>query len=144
MTTDGLAGMALVIWAAGIIEGEGTITITRSGRYTRPLVSVTSTEPEIIAALQSRWPGTLRRFTPPGNAREATTWTLNARASIARFLWDILPYLRTERRRRLAWLVWDDIGAREQGARRPGYMDACQQRRERVRVLNRRGTAGDG
>lgn len=135
--------VALLAWVAGIIEGEGTITITRSGRrgYTRPHVSVTSTEPEIIGVLQSRWPGKLTTRTPKGNARTAVTWRLDARSAIARFLWDVLPYLRTERRVRLAWLVLDDIGARQQGSRDDSYLAECHARRERARHLNKRGAA---
>ncbi len=133
--------IALLSWVAGIVEGEGTITITRSGirGYTRPQVSITSTDPDILAPIQDRWPGALSTRQPPGRAKLAHTWTLNVRSSIARFLFDILPFLHTDRVRRKALLVLQDVGARVQGARGEDYMRQCHERREQIRALNKRG-----
>lgn len=136
-----IEGLAALSWAAGTFESEGTVTITRSGRrgYTRPLVALTSTDPEMILQFQARWPGILKKHQPKGNSKPAHTWTLGVRPSIARFLWDIMPFLRTDRVRRKAQLVLDDIGARVQGARGQQYISECHERREEIRDLNRRG-----
>lgn len=142
-TAELVRGVALLSWAAGLFEGEGTVSITNSGRrgYTRPLVALTSVDPETIAVLQSRWPGRVRAYQPKGNARVAMTWHLDARLPIIRFLSDIQPFVRRPAVREKIAIVIDDIAAREQGARRPGYLDDCRERRERIRVLNKRGTA---
>lgn len=138
-----IAGVASLSWAAGTFEGEGTVTITRSGRrgYTRPLVMLTSTDQNMVSFFHSRWTGVMTSHLPKGNAKVAHTWTLNVRPSIARFLWDIMPFLKTDRVRRKAELVLDDIGARIQGARGPEYRSACHERREEIAKLNRRGAA---
>lgn len=128
-------------WAAGLFEGEGTVTITRSGRrgYTRPLVCLTSTDREVVDFFHKRWPGVMRTFQPAGNARLAHVWTLNVRPSIHAFLTELSPYLRTERVRKKARLVVEDVEARRQGARSPDYLAACHERRQQVAELNRRG-----
>lgn len=43
-------GIAMLSWAAGAFEGEGTVTITKSGKrgYTRPAVMLTSTDREMV------------------------------------------------------------------------------------------------
>lgn len=135
--------LADLIWAAGLFEGEGTVTITRSGRrgYTRPLVQVTSTDPEVIEVFQTRWPGCIQVRQPGGNAREAQAWSLNVRPAIRTFLTDLLPHFRTSRVRLKAELVIEDVDARVQGSGAPGYLAACHERRERVAALNRRGVA---
>lgn len=136
-------GLATLSWAAGTFEGEGTVTITRSGRrgYTRPLVMLTSTDPEMIDVFQKRWPGCVKHYQPKGNARIAHTWTLNVRPAIARFLWDISPFLKTDRVRQKAELVLADIGSRVQGAKGSHYLAECHERREVIRALNKRGGA---
>lgn len=136
-------GIATLSWAAGTFESEGTVTITRCGRrgYTRPMVMLTSTDPEMINTFHDRWPGCVKQYRPKGNARLAHTWALNVRPSIARFLWDIMPFLKTERVRRKAQLVLDDIGARVQGAKGADYLRECHDRREAIRALNKRGEA---
>jgi hypothetical protein len=136
-------GTAFLSWIAGVFEGEGTITITMAGKkgYTRPAVMLTSTDESMVAPFQKRWPGCIRRFTPPGNSKPAVTWALSSRPSISRFLFDMHPFFKTERVRRKSELVQVDIAARVQGARGLGkeYLEACYARREEMAVLNKRG-----
>lgn len=129
-------------WAAGLFEGEGTVSIRSSGRfgYTRPLVSVTSTDLEIVTFFHERWPGSLHTFRPKGNAKEATTWTLNACEAIWRFLDDVYGYLRTTSERTKFAVVMADIEARVQGSHDSAYRKACQERARIIRRLNHRGT----
>ena len=134
-------------WAAGMFEGEGTVTITQVGRpggkkeygYTRAVVSLTSTDAEIVAFFHQRWPGVLRTFQPRGNAKIATTWTLNTGESIWRFLDDVFPHLRTGAEKLKFSVVMEDVEARVQGSRDWEYRDACHQRRMIMRALNKRG-----
>jgi hypothetical protein len=138
-----IRNVALVSWVAGHFEGEGTVSIVRSGKrgYTRPIVTLTSTDRQVIDVIQDRWPGCVKTYQPKGNARPAHRWTLNVRPAIARFLWDMMPLLKTERVRRKAELVLEDIGARVQGARGEDYLAQCHERREQIRALNHRGVA---
>ena len=141
MELRAIQSVSLLAWAAGTFEGEGTVTITRSGArgYTRPMVMLTSTDPEMVNVFNVRWPGRIYAHQPKGNSKVAHTWSLNVRPAIARFLWDISPFLKTDRVRRKAELVLEDIGARIQGAKGPGYLAECHERREEIRALNKRG-----
>lgn len=136
-------------WAAGYFEGEGTIAITTSGprkggqNYTRPLVVLTSTDKGAVDWFDARWPGIRSTRQPPGNARLAYIWTLNARAAIRVFLSDVAPNFRRERNRQRAALLIEDMDARRQGNRHDGgaYLAACHERRLQMRALNTRGAA---
>src|SRR5690242_14193138 len=46
-------------WAAGMFEGEGTVTISAAGRhgYTRPVVTLANTDRQVVDFFQARWPG---------------------------------------------------------------------------------------
>lgn len=140
---DIIRNVAHLSWVAGMFEGEGTITITRGGRkgYTRALVTLTSTDKNMVDIMHKRWPGNQRSWIPKGNAKRAFMWTLNARGAIARFLIDMNPFFRTERVRKKAEIVMCDIGARVQGTKVPGYIQDCHERRETIAILNKRGIA---
>ena len=131
-------------WFAGLFEGEGTITITRSGRrgYTRPLVQLMMTDFDVVEMFAARWPGgVLWTMQPKGNARLALGWRLQSRPGIRHFLADLGPEFRTERVRIKAALLLEDIDARVQGIKDPAYLVACNERREKMRALNKRGAA---
>lgn len=139
-----IRNISLLSWVAGTFEGEGTVTITRSGArgYTRAMVMLTSTDAEMVQVFHKRWPGRISQRQLGGNAKLAYTWSLNVRPAIARFLSDIAPFLKTQRVQRKAELVLEDIGARIQGAKGADYLAECHARREEIRILNRRGAGG--
>jgi hypothetical protein len=131
-----------VSWAAGLFEGEGTISIVNGGYlgYTRSTVQVTNTDAEIIDIFQRYWPGHIVRFRPRGtNARPVIKWELNSRPKICAFLRVIAPEIRTSRNRARIALMLEAEAFRLQGTHKSGYKKACQQFRERMRILNRRG-----
>lgn len=140
--------MSATAWMAGLFEGEGTITITRSARgnkvYTRPHVILCMTDLEVITMFAERYPeGVLSTRQPTGNARLAHIWTLQSRVGILRFLDELEPEFRTERVRAKAKLLREDVAARVQGRRDPSgrYMEACHDRMAEMRHLNKRGVA---
>ena len=91
----GLADAGDEKWAAGMFEGEGTVTLSsnRTKAYTRLRVSLTNTDAEIVGFYFGRWGGKVRRFEPGGRAKTAFTWMLNSRQA-ARFLEIIQPHRR--------------------------------------------------
>jgi hypothetical protein len=135
--------MTDLVWLAGYFEGEGTISITSSGRrgYTRPWVCLTSTDLATVRLFDDRWPGYIRSWQPAVRARVAHTWHLTSRPRAREFLIDLWPHWQTERVRAKAALLLEDIDARVQGIKDPAYLVACRERRERMRALNLRGVA---
>lgn len=134
----------LRIWAAGLFEGEGTITIRSEGHAdrTRPEVSMVSTDAQIVAVFQDNWPGRIERYVPPsknGLAREAFIWKRNATEQVEAFLLDLRPYLETERMRSKAALLLEDIRDRVQLRLTSDRKARLLRRMARMRAMNRRG-----
>jgi LAGLIDADG-like domain len=129
-------------WVAGLFEGEGTVSISRAGRhgYSRNLVSLTSTDKEIIDFLHSRWPGKIGTRQPKNSprARQAFVWSLYGWAMMP-FLLDIEPHVRTSRVREKIALGLESQRARQTGSRDPAYPAKMEQYRVRMSELNRRG-----
>lgn len=132
------------IWAAGLFEGEGTISIRSSGCANRfePHVSVVSTDRSIIDFYHARWPGRLERWFPKSKnelAREAFLWTLRRQEAVEGFLLDVRPHLQTRRMRRKADLVVEDIRDRMLRRQTLGVRRRTYARMTRIRMLNKRG-----
>ncbi|MFU8891016.1 MAG: hypothetical protein ACNA76_05070 [Anaerosomatales bacterium] len=51
-------------YAAGLIDGEGTVTLSRnhSGKMRSPVISMTSTTPEVLRFMQERYGGSIRPY----------------------------------------------------------------------------------
>lgn len=133
-------------WVAGMFEGEGTVTINSGGRrpYTRIVVSVTSTDHDMIDVLQQYWPASRITSRTPQNsphARIAWTWSLSSyRASV--FLQDILSFIRTKRVRAKMELALEAHAAKRRGGHKSEEYHATQEAfLARMRVLNKRGAA---
>lgn len=103
MTTAELA------FAAGLMEGEGTVRINAFTRRNKGalIVSCVNTDRELIAFLQERWPGYCKPATGlRANQRPAFVWTIAALQALA-FLELIEPFVVTERmRERIATARW--------------------------------------
>ena len=131
-------------WAAGLFEGEGTVTLSldRGANATAPLVSVVSTDPDVTGFFQERWAGYVRSFHPKsrtGRCRKAYTWQLHASEKIEGFLLDIRPYLKTPRVREKARLLLADLRDRVHNRRTPAERRRKMARQEKMRELNKRG-----
>jgi hypothetical protein len=96
-------------FAAGLIEGEGTVRINKPTRRNRGalLVSCVNTDRELIEFLQTRWPGYCKPATGlRPDQRPAFVWTIAARRALE-FLDAIAPYVVSERmRERIATARW--------------------------------------
>lgn len=126
-------------WAAGLFEGEGTITMCGAARP-RLTVMMTSTDPEIIEFFQVRWPGILRTYQPKGNAKLATSWTLASRDALEYFLRDIEFYVRSERVRSKLRLALEESADRFPARRGELIRARSAARKAEFLRLNRRGT----
>jgi hypothetical protein len=92
-------------WAAGLFEGEGTISINKA--HTKHLSTlrcmVGNTDKEIVDFFLQRWGGHWHEVMASGNKRTAWKWSVAA-TKAAKFIADIAPYLRTTRVREKAAL----------------------------------------
>lgn len=98
----------ILAYAAGIIDGEGSIMLIRShaNEFRSPCVSITNTTFSIIEFLQSHFGGhVVRQKTYKTYHKTAWIWKLHG-LSVLRFLESILPYmLEPEKIRRANLLV---------------------------------------
>ena len=129
-------------WAAGVFEGEGTATLTKGGRimHVRPLVSITSTDKEMVLFFKERWNGYLRKWKPiSAKSNFAYTWALNSGEAICCFLLDIVPHLITSRVRTKVLIVLEDIEERFEHPRDILVKQRSEERRIKINQLNKRG-----
>ena len=131
-------------WAAGLFEGEGTISLSRlrKRRTTLMRVTVVSTDRSVVRFFETRWPGTVvshRPDTRNGRARLAYVWSLSSCDAIEGFLLDLRPHLRTARVRRKARLMLQDVRARIELRRTDEALAEMTARMEQMQRLNRRG-----
>lgn len=132
------------VWAAGLFEGEGTITIRSAGTkpYTRPCVSMASTDKAVVAFFQARWPGRLRTWIPNsknGVARRAWEWMLCTNDPVECFLLDMRFCWQTQRVRTKAKLLLEEIRDKVSAPRSEAVKQRSAERLKQMRVLNRRG-----
>jgi len=93
-------------YAAGFFDGEGCINITRfrwhctetkrPGVYYKLRVMVTNTDLPVLEWCQRLWGGAILERKVKGNRRRSWSWDLYETDS-ARFLKDVLPYLKLKR-----------------------------------------------
>lgn len=134
-------------WAAGLFEGEGTVTYSAvdDGAHTRLYVYVANTDFEVVAFFQERWPGAgiRRRVHTNPNYRDFYAWRISSMRAAA-FLREIQPFLRTERVRAKVALALEAEAARRLGGFTSAedveqYRALFDSYRERLRAMNRRG-----
>jgi hypothetical protein len=87
-------------YAAGIVDGEGSVSLIRSrlNRFPSPQVSVCSTDRELVAWFKARFGGTIaiKRKRKPHHS-DAYDWKLIDRNAL-RFLALVRPYLTIQRK----------------------------------------------
>ena len=87
-------------YAAGILDGEGSISVTRNhtGRWPSPQVSVASTDRELLEWLKLRFGGTITTKQPRKPEHSLSyDWKVTDRRSL-RFLQRIRPFLVIKRK----------------------------------------------
>jgi len=88
-------------WAAGLFEGEGTITMTRikstkTENLTCSVIIVGNTDIEIVQLFHKWWGGWLRKRKKVPGKKQAYEWALRGKQTCV-FVADILPYIKTQR-----------------------------------------------
>jgi hypothetical protein len=90
-----------IAYVAGIIDGEGSICLTsrNKNKLPSPCVSVSSTDPELLFWIKSKFGGKiLGRTSRETHHKQAYVWTIFNRKALS-FLRLIRPYLVIERRK---------------------------------------------
>lgn len=132
------------IWAAGLFEGEGTITIAKRSRDNtyRLVVIIGSTDTQIVNFFHRRWGGWNQpAYGPRPGRKPARYWTVAGPAAAA-FLQAIAPHIVTVRVRRKLLLAFDFRRAQSRLKRvwrTPEYKQSQIQAYNEMRELNRRG-----
>ncbi|MFE8696583.1 LAGLIDADG family homing endonuclease [Cytobacillus sp. FJAT-53684] len=97
-------------YIAGIIDGEGSITLTRLhiNEHRRPCITIASTDIELLIYIQSLTSGGISRKKNYNPDRHKDSYTLNVRKKedVLRTLNDVWPYLRVNKKRnRALWIL---------------------------------------
>lgn len=149
---------AFIPYAAGLLDGEGSVAITRTtpqhANSTSPLpryrmhVIVHMVDAEVLYLLQARWGGTVNPHKPSGpRDRDSYQWNIQA-LKARQFLADLLPYLIIKRERAALAIEFQDhltaSGAqRFQGQGMKRHTEEIVKVRDhyhaRMKVLNQRG-----
>lgn len=131
-------------WAAGLFEGEGTVTIAvrRQDETYRLLCTLGNTDREVVEFFLKRWGGWFQpAYGEPPGRRPAWYWTV-AGPRAEQFVRAIEPYIRT-RRVRLKIDVALHFRAYQSNQKRfwskPGYRETQRELYVEMRELNRRG-----
>jgi len=97
-------------YLAGIIDGEGTITLTRMHRKEnrRPCITIASTDKELLLFVQTLSGGTLanKRNYKPKKHKDSFTLNIKKKESVLMILQAISKYLRVDKKRKRAlWIL---------------------------------------
>lgn len=95
-------------YAAGLIDGEGTITLSKnksSDKFRKPAISVSSTTYELLQFLKNHYGGSISRHkTYQDHHKESWSWKLSYNKAID-FIQIILPYLKEPEKVRRCTLI---------------------------------------
>lgn len=97
-------------YIAGIIDGEGTITLTRmhQNEHRRPCVTIASTDKELLLFIQTLTGGIIadKRNYKPKIHKDSFTLNIKKKESVLRVLQSISEYLRVDKKRnRALWIL---------------------------------------
>lgn len=81
-------------WIAGIIDGEGSVSMDKNGTWRRPIVSVISTDKEIIDELTRISKGYVYERTDNRGYKTCWIWKKIGGYKVIELLKDISPLLR--------------------------------------------------
>jgi intein/homing endonuclease len=83
-----------LVYTAGLIDGEGTITLSKGGKFRYPVVSVTSTSRELIDFLHSTFQGVVvNQKTYKDHHKPAWVWKVSYDQAIE-FIIDVRPFMK--------------------------------------------------
>ncbi|WP_409272151.1 LAGLIDADG family homing endonuclease [Neobacillus sp. SCS-31] len=97
-------------YLAGIIDGEGSITLTRMHQkeFRRPCISIASTDIELLDYIKSITGGSIinKKNYKPGKHKNSYCLNINKKNEVFSALHQIAQYLRVERKRhRCNWIL---------------------------------------
>lgn len=97
-------------YLAGIIDGEGTITLTRihKNEYRRPCITIASTDRELLEYVTTLTGGTVlnKKNYFPEKHRNSYTLTIKKKQRVFDILGYIVNYLRVEKKKKRAkWIL---------------------------------------
>lgn len=93
-------------YIAGIIDGEGSICLTKSGKWRHPTIQISSTTYEMLEYVQSIIGGTISKKTENGvNCKQAYAYKIDYQRAI-QVLQEIVEYLHEPKKKaRAMWIV---------------------------------------
>ncbi|MCC3355957.1 LAGLIDADG family homing endonuclease [Bacillus sp. REN16] len=97
-------------YVAGIIDGEGSISLTRmhEKEHRRPCISIASTDIELLIYIQKLTGGVInnKRNYKPDRHKDSYTLTIKKKDDVFYTLGKITPFLRVDRKRnRSIWIL---------------------------------------
>ncbi|MGP4040651.1 LAGLIDADG family homing endonuclease [Gracilibacillus sp. D59] len=97
-------------YLAGIIDGEGTITLTRmhEKEHRRPCISIASTDLELLEYIQKIAGGNIlnKKNYKPDKFKDSFILSIKKKKEVLYILKEIFPYLRiTKKRKRAEWIL---------------------------------------
>mgnify|MGYP001559144618 CR=1 FL=1 len=119
-------------YAAGIFDGEGSVSLTRnhSNRWPGPQVSVASTDPELMDWLKAHFGGVVtRKRTYAQHHRPSFQWKLTDRKALD-FLRLVRPFLVIKRKLERCDLLLDEYAAST--PRNGRYTPEMAERKQRI------------
>ncbi len=99
-----------VAYIAGIIDGEGSITLTKihENEHRRPCITIASTDKELLIYVQTVIGGSItnKKNYKPELHKESYTLNIKKKETVLSVLKQISPYLRINKKRnRAIWIV---------------------------------------
>jgi hypothetical protein len=97
------------IYAAGLIDGEGTITLSRLNKseYRAPIVSVPSTTPALVTTMKAMFGGFISKKSNKEKHTPSQAWAARYDTAIT-CLERVTPYLREPEKIRRARLILNE------------------------------------
>lgn len=95
-------------WAAGIMDGEGSVTLGKHGRYRQPLMECATTDRALVDGLQALFGGRLYPRPMRGRmTRPNYFWILTGWVSVVPALRALVPYMRCPQKLARARFILD-------------------------------------
>ncbi|NWN98374.1 MAG: hypothetical protein HLX45_12850 [Bacillus sp. (in: Bacteria)] len=99
-------------YLAGIIDGEGTITLTRmhQNEHRRPCITIASTDKELLLFIKSIVGGALssKKNYNPEKHKDSYTLSIKSKSEVLYILEQIEPYLRVNQKRLRAKFILEN------------------------------------
>lgn len=96
-------------YIAGIIDGEGSITLTRmhEKEHRRPCITIASTDKELLIYIQTLTGGIIINKKNYNPEKHKNSYTLNIKEKVNVFftLEHVSPFLRVDKKKRAIWIL---------------------------------------